>query len=72
MKQLEPHEVRCLQAINNGTNSEFGPCSPTVLSELQAKGLIISSPEVILPLPLMTCVYSITEAGTEALRQSES
>lgn len=72
MQHLELHEVRCLQAINDGTNSEFGPCSPTVLSELLAKGLIITSPEVILPLPLMSCVYSITETGKEALRQSES
>lgn len=56
MQQLEPHEVRCLQAINDGTNSELGPgpCSLTVLSELLAKRLIITSPEVILPLPLIS------------------
>lgn len=73
MHKLEPHEIRCLRAIHDGAHSELGgPCSATVISLLLAKGLIINSPELFLPLPLFHYAYSITEAGKEALRQSKA
>lgn len=67
MLKLEPHEIRCLRAIQDGSNSEFGPCGQHTLSRLMAKGLVNAIPQSFLPLPLLDNAYTLTEAGKEAL-----